>query len=361
MRIGIARLLIPVLVCLPLMFLVKIAVAIHQRVQQAIVDARNASYQEISGQLMLRRDLGDALVCAGSSLYWNSLTQYPSGEGPNERPARTAKNGENLLVTVVGAFEQVGSLGKEARVEPTRGTNVPQQPYFVQTQALRTACPDGQPLTVPGVDKANKLWSDVVREAGGLDATAKKRRIEFEQQMAKLAEDSRKYERTLLAELLNSRDRERVPRPSFSCTSAGLTSLERFICSDADIAEQERAMVDSYNAVRLNIRPERRNVFEAEHFRAFSVFRQACNLPMTNESRRSCVGRYLTERLMVMSNALDALCRGGAGSEAGAIRACEVRDVPNRQLVQLGWCSGKSSQDDRVAWHRCDTGSVKAK
>jgi hypothetical protein len=125
-----------------------------------------------ANDLMVDRDLGNALLCTGTLLYAHppTLSSYSSSR----------KLDGILPVKIVGASVKDGVLWSDLRVKPITDRPVPalisfglgQRAFFVQTNAIQDHCPDYQPRA-PGF-LSNVALADGVRAAGSLDAWSKK-------------------------------------------------------------------------------------------------------------------------------------------------------------------------------------------
>jgi hypothetical protein len=84
-------------------------------------------------------------------------------------------------------------------------------------------------------------------------------------------------------------------KPSFDCTKAR-TPTEKLICSDGDLALLERSMVSAYNQAMGKRSMEQRKTLRREHVQWFKEYARTCDAAGSENERKECVTRYLTNR-----------------------------------------------------------------
>lgn len=64
--------------------------------------------------------------------------------------------------------------------------------------------------------------------------------------------------------------------------------------------------------------------------------------------------------MIVRTETLNDICRGGSGSDADTQKACRAREEPAEVLTAMGYCYGKDGQSEsEYEWHHCGPGSLK--
>jgi uncharacterized protein len=109
-----------------------------------------------------------------------------------------------------------------------------------------------------------------------------------------------------------------IPRPSFDCAKA-TTPSENLICRDVELAAQEHEMADSYNAVLRRLPPDQAGGFRREHYKWFEEYRLTCDSSMSDEDRKSCIMRYMGDRIHELQTRLAELRSAHAVSSPAPI------------------------------------------
>jgi hypothetical protein len=120
-------------------------------------------------------------------------------------------------------------------------------------------------------------------------------------------------------------------QPSFSCARA-TTPTELLICSDAGLAGEERRMSDDYEAVLRSIPEGENQAFRREHYEWFREYSYACNAPMADSERRSCILEHLRTHSQYLESRLSG--PGQAPSSGSSARAGQAGGESRVSLVQ---------------------------
>ena len=87
--------------------------------------------------------------------------------------------------------------------------------------------------------------------------------------------------------------------PSFDCAKAA-TPVERLICQDAELSFLDRQMANSYQMVLKGASADRKEIIRRRQAEWFADYSRTCNAPLSEDQRRDCIDRYLTDRLVTI-------------------------------------------------------------
>jgi len=87
-----------------------------------------------------------------------------------------------------------------------------------------------------------------------------------------------------------------IDPPSFDCAKAA-TPVERLICRDADLSYMDSTMADSYRNAINGASDERKQILRRQQAEWFADYRRACNAPLSDELRFSCILQHLSDRM----------------------------------------------------------------
>jgi uncharacterized protein YecT (DUF1311 family) len=87
--------------------------------------------------------------------------------------------------------------------------------------------------------------------------------------------------------------------PSFDCSKAA-TAMEHMICQDAELSFLDRQMAQSYRFVLKSASAERKEIIRRQQTKWLAEYNRACNAPLSDEQRRDCIDKHLSDRLVTI-------------------------------------------------------------
>lgn len=87
--------------------------------------------------------------------------------------------------------------------------------------------------------------------------------------------------------------------PSFDCAKAS-TPVERLICQDVELSSLDSQMANSYRMVLKDASAERKEIIRRQQAEWFANYSRTSNSPLSENQRRDCIDRYLSDRLITI-------------------------------------------------------------
>lgn len=85
-----------------------------------------------------------------------------------------------------------------------------------------------------------------------------------------------------------------VISPSYDCARA-VTATEKLVCRDRQLATMDRTMAAAYQEAMRKIPSDERGSLSRNHATWFRQYSAECNAPLSDEDRRACVVRCLSD------------------------------------------------------------------
>jgi len=87
--------------------------------------------------------------------------------------------------------------------------------------------------------------------------------------------------------------------PSFDCAKAA-TPVERLICQDVELSFLDSQMANSYRMALKGASAERKEIIRRQQAEWFADYSRTCSAPLSENQRRDCIDRYLSDRLITI-------------------------------------------------------------
>jgi uncharacterized protein YecT (DUF1311 family) len=89
-------------------------------------------------------------------------------------------------------------------------------------------------------------------------------------------------------------------QPSFDCADA-MTATEKLVCSDAELAELDRAMAYAYRRAQGMLPGEGRNALRNDQLEWLKSYARACDFESSGVARKKCASQFLRSRAHELS------------------------------------------------------------